>query len=179
MSFHDLIQKERAVWHDRFIPSMIAAFAVFVITLVLQFSGFDIVLLTSISASIVILTSEKWHRLTVLGTSFYAYLLGYMVGFLFRWVNMQFQPSLAVLSFLTISTITLLIYMVNVFHPPAVGIALGIVLYQGSMANLLFILLVTIVLFIIVKGFMYFYYEHLKWKKFHREFMVWEKKLFK
>tara|TARA_Y100000310_G_C20390163_1_gene672354 strand:+ start:241 stop:783 length:543 start_codon:yes stop_codon:yes gene_type:complete len=179
MNWKQLIKKEREVWHDRFIPSLIAAGAVLIITFILQLSGFDIVLLTSISASIVILTSKEWHRLTVAGTTIYAYIVATVIGFIFLTIEQNFNLSVVVISFLTICTITLAIYMLNIFHPPAVGIALGIVLYKGTALSLVLVLVITILMFIIVKFFMYMYYKHLKFSQFHHEFLIWEKKWFK
>jgi hypothetical protein len=179
MDWRLFVRKEEEIWHERFFPSLIAAGAVFLITLILQIGGFDIVLLTSISASIVILTSQAWHKLTVLGTTFYAYFLAIVTGFFFKYIHVTFELNLATISFLTICTVTLAIYLLNIFHPPAVGIALGIVLYAGSVNTLVSILSFTFAVFILVKGAMYTYYHHLKWKHFHHEFLTWNKKLFK
>lgn len=178
MDIHKFIQKEREIWHDRFVPSIIAAIAVLIITIVLQKSGFDIVLLTTIASSIVILTNQHIHKLTVIGTTIYAYIVATLVGLLFIYLRERFVLSTPAVSFLTITTITLVIYLFNVFHPPAVGIALGIVLYKGTLVSLLFILSITIVLFVVLKMVMYMYYEHLHLAKFQNEFLIWKRRIF-
>lgn len=176
MDIKTILTKERMIWHDRFVPSMIAAVAVLIITLILQFSGFDIVLLTSISASLVILTSQKLHHLTILGTAIYSYILASVVGFSFVFLKQSISLSITTTSFMTIIVISILIYMFDIVHPPSVGIALGIVYYSGSTFNLLFTLFITLIMFIFVKVIMYIYSEDLKIKFFHHEFMIWEKK---
>ncbi len=179
MNWRGLINKEEEIWHERFIPSLVAGGTIFLITLLLEHRGFDIVLLTSISASLVILTSQYQHRLTVLGTAIYSYLVAAFVGFTLRWVLIHYQLGLAMVSFLAIVSITLIIYLLNIVHPPAVGIALGIVLYQGEMSNLLIIFGLTFLMFFVVKFVMYFYSSKLVISKFHHEFLIWEKKLFR
>ena len=69
MNIFQIFNKEKEVWHERFIPSIVAATGVLIITLIMQMKGFDIVLLTSISASLVILTNKQKHQLTVIGTT--------------------------------------------------------------------------------------------------------------
>jgi len=179
MTLKQIIKKERKVWHDRFIPSMVAAGVVLIMTLLFQWSGFDIVLLTSISASIVILTSKEKHRLTVAGTAIYSYLVAAIIGFIFLAVQQKWQLDISILAFITISLIVLAMYMLNIFHPPAVGIALGIILYSGPINILLLILVFTFAMFVLVKVIMYAYYKGLVLKEFHHEFLVWDKKLFK
>ena len=176
MDIKTFLTKERIIWHDRFVPSMIAAVAVLIITFILQFSGFDIVLLTSISASLVILTSQKLHHLTILGTAIYSYILASVVGFSFLLLKQSISLSIITTSFITIITISILIYMFDIVHPPSVGIALGIIYYSGSVFNLIFTLVITLIMFIIVKIIMYLYYDHLKIKFLHHEFLIWKKK---
>ena len=159
MNWGKFVEHERQIWHDRFFPSLIAALAVLIITLVLQRSGFDIVLLTSIASSIVILTNKYKNRLTMLGTAIYSYIIAAVVGFIFLSIERFFNLSIVPISFLTIVTITLLIYLLDVFHPPAVGIALGIVVYQGTAINLLLILAVTFLVFFVIKIIVSFFSE--------------------
>ena len=87
MTVKSFLKKEKRVWHERFVPSFITAIAVASIALFLKFRGSNIVLVTSLAASLIILTHKFRHKLTILGTVFYSYFLAAVVGFIFLVFN--------------------------------------------------------------------------------------------
>ncbi|MCK4589998.1 MAG: hypothetical protein KAT77_06140 [Nanoarchaeota archaeon] len=170
MNFKQFIKKERQLWHDRFFPGILAALAIAILAFFFEFSGHDIVLLTSIAASIAIITHKHPHKLVILGTTYYSYFLAIVIGFILFFIKQKFIISLPILIFIGVLGSLLIIYALNFFHPPAIGITVGIIIYGKSIFNLFIILALTLLLFFLLKILMYFYYNHLDIRKFKQEF---------
>lgn len=170
MNFRQFLKKERQLWHKRFFPGLLAALAISILTFFLEFTGYDIVLLTSIAASIAIITHKHPQKLVLLGTTYYSYFLAILIGFILFFVRNTTSISLAPLIFIGVLASLLTIYIFNYFHPPAIGITVGIIIYEKTVTNLIIILVLTLILFFLLKILLYFYYHHLHVRNFKQEF---------
>ncbi len=167
MRFIELYRKEREVWHDHFVPGVVAGVVLAVITAFFRLTGSNVALFASIGASAVILTHKYRHKLTVLRTVLLSYILSGLVS-----VGIAQLPSpVSVKVFLAIFLVTMLLYSVDVFHPPAVSASLAVILYNRPLIELLYVLLVTLAMFVTVRYIIYVYHEHLTPKEFFKEFV--------
>tara|TARA_Y100000310_G_C20664169_1_gene806521 strand:+ start:207 stop:770 length:564 start_codon:yes stop_codon:yes gene_type:complete len=176
MSWIDFFKKERAVWHKRFVPSLIAGIAVAIITLFFEMTASNIVMFASLGASAAIITQKYVHKLTILRTVIESYLIALVVSLVVLFLLHQFSFSFSIAVLLAVTLVTLAIYLGDAFHPPAISAALSFILLDGNVWDTLLIFFSVIVLLIIVKLLTYiFYYEHLELNKFHHEFKKFEK----
>lgn len=175
MSWHSWFTKERKIWHKRFIPSLVTGLAVAIITLFFELTTSNIVLFSSLGASASIMTHNKIHELTILRTVVSSYLIALTVSLLVGiGISYGFSSELGVM--VTVSITLILLYLFNIFHPPAVSASLAFLILEGGFAERIMVFIAVIILLIITKLLTYmFFYENLELRKFHLEF----KKIFK
>lgn len=170
-------KKERKIWHQRFIPSLIAGVAVAILTFFFQMTAHNVVMFASLGASAAILTHKYIHRLTILYVVIFSYLVALLVSLPIFYIFKDISFPLSIL--LAVTFTTLILYLFNIFHPPAISASIAFLLIQDSMIERVLIFVSVIVLLIIIKLLTYFfYYENLELKKFHHEFMFWKKRVF-
>ncbi len=167
MNWHKLLKKERRIWHEHFIPGLLAGILVGLITEFFQLSGSNVALFASIGASAVILTHEYRHHLTMLRTILGSYILAGSLSLALTQISMSHPVRVG----LVIMAATMLLYSVNLFHPPAISAALAIVLYDRELTSLIYVLLVTMVAFVLLRFFIYVFRHRLEVKEFMHEFL--------
>jgi len=177
MSFKKWLMHERSIWHKRFLPSLIAGVAVAIISLFFEMTVSNIVLLASLGSSAAILTHKQVHKLTILRTVILSYVVALVVSLgamaLVRFVGVTFP--VAALVGVTFTTIGM--YLLDVFHPPAVSASLAFVMFHVGFWEITVIFTSVILLLILTKLMTYaFYYEHLEMKHFWNEFKKIEDK---
>lgn len=166
MDYRALIAKEREVWHDHFIPGLVAGIVVALITAFFSLTGSNVALFASIGASAVILSHKYRHRLTILRTAVVSYMLS---GAISLGVAQLSAPQ-SIKVFLAIFAVTMVLYSANVFHPPAVSAGLAVVLYRRPLVELVYELGATMLLFVVIRFILYLSHEHLHLHEFIEEF---------
>ncbi len=180
MPFLNFIKKERLIWHKRFIPSLIAGLAVAVITLFFKMTASNIVMFASLGASAAILTHKYVHRLNILYTVIFSYLIALMVSLPVFFMIQGFPFSTPISILIAVTLTTIISYLFNIFHPPAISASIAFLLIGGTMKERFLVFVSVIILLIIIKFLTYcFYYKKLDIKKFHNEFIFWKKKYIK
>ena len=165
------LYKERMIWHKRFLPSLVAGIAVALITLFFEMTTSNIILLASLGASAAILTHENIHRLIILRTVIFAYLIALLVSLLIEYLGRLFELPFSLMVLLTVTFVTLSIYLFNVFHPPVVAASLSFIMFDGGYWEMMMIFFSVLILLVLIKLLVYaFYYEKLIMKKFMDEF---------
>ncbi|MFC1648535.1 HPP family protein [Nanoarchaeota archaeon] len=167
MQFEQFWKQERQVWHAHFMPGIMAGMLVALVAAMFEISGSNIAMFASIGASAVILTHKYKHHLTMLKTVLLSYILAGIVGVILLMINMD--PAIRI--GFSVVIVTMVLYSVNVFHPPAISAGLAIVLYDRPLFDLLTLVLATIVGFIAIRFFIYVFHEHLSVKDFFEEFI--------
>ncbi len=167
MNIKKIFKKERKIWHEHFIPGVLAGVLVALISEFFKMSGSNIALFASIGASAVILTHEYRHHLTMLRTIIGSYILAGLVGIGLLHVEIAHPVRIG----LAIIAITMILYSVNLFHPPAISAGLAILLYDRELLSLVYVLLVTLAAFIILRFFIYVFRHRLEVKEFMHEFL--------
>jgi len=176
MSFLDFLKKERVIWHRRFIPSLIAGIAVGIITFFFEMTASNIVMFASLGASAAIITHKQIHKLNILRTVIFSYLISLIVSGVVIYLIHHYSLSFSIAALIAVSLATLFMYLGDVFHPPAISAALSFVLLDGGFWETIVIFFSVIVLLIITKILTYiFYYEHLEMHKFKMEFKKLER----
>lgn len=166
MDIKQLVKRERIIWHQHFIPGLLAGFMVALISIFFRLSGANIALFASIGSSAVILTHKYRHHLTMLRTVLGSYLIAGLTSIAL--MHLPLQRALRI--FLVVLLATMLLYSFNIFHPPAVSAALAVVLADRNLDQLLVFLIATMAAFIIVRLIMYLLHEHLSLAEFFHEF---------
>jgi len=179
MSISDYLKKERKIWHRRFVPSLIAGMAVAILTVFFQMTAHNVVMFASLGASAAILTHKFIHRLNILYVVIFSYLVALLVSLPIFYLVKDFSYAFPTSILIAVTMTTLILYLLNIFHPPAISASIAFLLIQDSLTERILIFGSVIVLLIIIKLLTYFfYYENLTLKKFHHEFMFWKKKVF-
>ena len=173
--FKEFLKKERQIWHKRFTPSLIAGIAVALITLFFKMTASNIVLFSSLGASAAIITQKYVHKLTILRTVIQSYLVSLIVSFFVIFLIGYFKLSFTWSVLIVVTLVTLGVYLLDAFHPPAISAAISFILIDGGVWDTLLIFFAVILLLVLVKLLTYiFYYQHLKLKDFHKEFKKFE-----
>ncbi|MFC1663375.1 HPP family protein [Patescibacteria group bacterium] len=170
MSLKKFIKKERKLWHQHFIPSLIAGVGMALITFVFEFTTSGIVIFASVGASAIILANNKSHHLTKLRTSIFAYIIAVTVSTILFYLNQFFQFHLSVSLFLAVFSVSIAMYLLNVFHPPAISATVAFLLFERGVVDLIFLLLSVIMMLIVIRILSYIFSQHLSLREFYKEF---------
>jgi len=147
---NDWVKKERVIWHRRFGPSLIAGIAVALITLFFEMTAPNIVLLASLGASAAILTHKQIRRLNILRTVIFAYLISLSVSLLIGFLGDLFSLPFSLIVLLTVTFVTISIYLFNVFHPPVVAASLSFIMFKSGLWELIMIFTSVLVLLVLI-----------------------------
>lgn len=172
--------KKRILWHRSFEPALIIAIAVISASFFMEyFSGSGILMLSSIAASISVLTHKYRHHLTTLGNIISAYLAGALFSVVLVYLMRLGGVSIKLQVFALLFAVMGLLYFLNLFHPPAITFSLAFIIFRKGTLNYFFILFMLIVIFIATRIVIYNIYEHLSIKEFVYEFVKEEENLLK
>ena len=164
------LKKERILWHNHFWPSICAALVVAVIFYFLEESVGNLILFSSVGASAVILMNRHSHHLTKLFTALSSYLIAIIVGSFFYFLNSKFTFSVPIELFLVIFISSILMFLLNSFHPPAVAAVVGFILIEASIISLAWLFLLIAILLVSIRFVAYVLFESLSLREFGREF---------
>jgi hypothetical protein len=172
--------RKRHLWHSYFDAALLLGAAVALIFWFLDvLSPSGIVMLSSMCASLVVLTHKYRHHLTTLGTITSSYIVSVAAMFAIVWLlRLGSTPPFNEALFLLI-TLTMLLYWLNLFHPPAVTFAMAYTLFFRGAAGYIFVLFAALVVFIAVRLVIYTLYEHLDINDFFKEFAREEEEIVK
>ncbi len=170
MGFKKWLKKERRIWHDHFLPSLIASLSVAFVLIVYERSLSNIVLFASVGASAVLLTNSTKHHLIKLRTCIGAYFISIIVSFGVYTLMNKTGLNLPSGSFIAILIVTMLLFSFDLFHPPAISAALSFLLSGKTPFSLIYLFLTIIALLIIIRGAIYLLNDKLPIKEFYKEF---------
>lgn len=171
MNLGKLIRKEKEIWHDNFIPSFVAGLAVAIIALFFEFSEGNIVMFASVGASAVILTHKSRVHLTKLKTVILSYILASGISLLVFYASLIFNVPLQIRILVAVTLSSLFLYSFNVFHPPAISAGVSFIIFQRPVSELLALIGSVLMLFIVVRLFIYIFSEKFTFKEFIYEFL--------
>ncbi len=171
MTIQQVLQRERQVWHKHFVPSLLAGALVALVSVLYESHFADAVLLGSIGASAVILTHATSHHLTTLHTIVLAYIAMMALSWLIVFISDVFMLSLSTETFLTVFLVSIGLYAVDAFHPPAISAATALITSGAPFSMLpLHIFAVLLVAFIGVRFVTYVARQQLSVREFGAEF---------
>jgi len=166
-----IIKKEKILWHNHFIPSLITGIIVGLVFFAWETTTSNIILFASLGASAITLANSKSHHLFKLRTVILSYLLSGAVAFLLYIFNLRvFEMDLAVNIFILIFVTGLLQFLTNLSHPTAISASIAFILLEGSPIVLIYTFIVMIPCFVLVRLFAYVISQHLTVKEFFKEF---------
>ncbi len=171
MNIQKWVQRERQVWHRHFLPSLLAGVLVALIAVLYESQFSNALLLGSIGASAVILTHSKSHHLAKLHTIIVAYIFMTAVSWLIVRVSELFSISLAVEAFLAVFVVSIVLFLLDAFHPPAISAAMSLISLKAPLVALPpQILAVLLGMFILIRLTTYIFSQHLSVSEFIHEF---------
>ena len=121
MDFKKWLKRRRIIFHERFASSLIAGFAVAVLTYFFSVSTSNLVLFSCLGASAAILTHYKISRINILSSVILSYLLALIVSSLTILFTDYFNLGLNFEVMIAVTFTTMGLYIFDIFHPPAVA----------------------------------------------------------
>ena len=174
MDFHNLVLKERKLWHKHFIPALFAGLAAGIVSFFYQATPSNIVLFASVGASAIILTHSKSHHLTKLHTTIKAYIVAILVSIIMFYIKKLVVLHLSFQIFLVIFFVGIAILMLDAFHPPSISVSISFILTNHQISELLILFTQILVLLVIVRLVTYLFSQHLPIQEFLGEFIEWK-----
>jgi hypothetical protein len=99
--------------------------------------------------------------------------------FIIVWIlNLRFMPLFSQALFVLI-ILTILLYWLNLFHPPAITFAMAYIIFFKGVSGYIFVLFATLLIFISARLVIYIIHEHLDIKNFFKEFIREEEEIIK
>lgn len=170
MQFKKFIAKEKILWHRHFLPSLLTALVVAVLSFLYEYSTSSVVLFASVGASATILTHSRSHHLTKLHTTITAYLIAIIISLLIYFLNSAIPLANSVNIFILIFMVSLSLFLFNAVHPPAIGASISFILRKGGVDELIYLFSAVVLLLIAVRFLTYILSQHLSVKEFEKEF---------
>lgn len=162
--------RKRRVWHNHFTPSILAGVAVAIVALFYGSSVPTLLLFASVGASAAILANNKSYHLTKLYSAIIAYFISIVVSVIIYFAKPLLSTALSVDLFLVVFLVSILMFLFDSFHPPAITAALSFMLSNSPLGTLAWLFLSIISLLIIVRFFSYLFFQNLSLKEFKKEF---------
>lgn len=128
-SYNRRIMEKRRLWHNYFIPSLIAAIATATVAYVFEKTLSGVILFASLGASAFILTNSKPEQLTSLKTTIIAYTIAVLISMLVYPLGSIFNITLSIQIFLLVFLVGIFLYTFNAIHPPAISGSLAFILF--------------------------------------------------
>ena len=170
MNFDKIIKREKILWHNHFIPSLLAGLLVGLITFLYQATISNILLFSSVGASALILTNSKSHHLTKLRTTIISYFITIIISLGVYYLNKLIVVPLYLNIFLLVFLIGIVMFLANSFHPPAVAAGIAFIVLDRGVIELLYLFFSIIVLLILIRFLVYTLSQHLSVREFRKEF---------
>lgn len=168
--YRKILRKEKRLWHRHFIPSLAAAAAVALLSLLYKVTVSNVILFASVGASAIILTNTRSHHLTKLRTTIMAYLIAIVISVGVYGLNLLFPLHISINLFLLMLLVGIAIFLADVFHPPVITASLSFILLDRPVLDLLYLFVAIILMFILIRLATYTFSQHLTVKRFWREF---------
>jgi hypothetical protein len=170
MDLNGWMNKEKKIWHEHFLPSLLAGLVVAFLSIIYQMTVANIVLFASVGASATILTNDQHHHLTKLRTTIFAYVIAIVISLGVYTLNQYIYVHTAINLFLLIFVVALGLFLLDSFHPPAITASLSFILLEHPISDLLYLLVEIIILLIAIRFITYIFRQGLPIKKFLQEF---------
>ena len=163
-------KEARYFWHEYFLPALIAGIGVGVVAYFFEMNSANLLMFASVGASAVTISHKYRHHLTTLRTTILAYLAGCIISLFIGMVGINLNLAIPIRVFLVVASVSFAILYFNIFHPPAVSASVSFIVLHRNPSELVFLLTSIIILLIIIRLFIYVWYEHLSLKDFIHEF---------
>ena len=170
MSWKKIIKSKKILWHNHFIPSLFAGLLVALISFIYETTTSNIILFASIGASAVILTNSKSHHLTKLYPVILSYLVAVIFSSIIYLLNKSFVLPIQINLFILVFITGLLLYLLNIFHPPAITASISFILLERPLGDLGWLFLAIILLLTFWRFLVYLFIQKLSIKEFKQEF---------
>ncbi|MBN2567754.1 HPP family protein [Candidatus Woesearchaeota archaeon] len=170
MGWSSWLKHERRLWHKHFMPSLIAGVIVAALSYAYQATISSIILFASVGASATILTHAKSHHLTRLRTTLGAYLIAIVISLCVYGLNQALPLHISVNIFLLVFLVGIALFLLDVFHPPAITASLSFILLDRPLIDLLYLFCAILLLFIGIRFLTYVLSQHLPVGEFFQEF---------
>lgn len=169
--------KKRYLWHGQFFPALLIGSVIMIITFFLDyFSAAGIDMIASIVASVVILTHRYRHHLTMLSTIISAYIVSVILTVILVTLIRNTGASFRIQIFVVLFVLAILLYWLNIFHPPAISFAMAFIVFVEGISQFFYVLFMAIVLFVGVRAVVYLVYDHFSITDFLFEFVKEEER---
>ena len=163
---------ERNIWHQHFIPSLIAGLVIGSIVYLYDTTVANVLFFASVGATAVILSNSTSHHLVKLRTALIAYGLLMVVAPLVKFVSQELLVHEALTIGALVFGLSLSMFWLHAFHPPAISAAIAFIFFEGSWSDLVALFVLVIATFVGVRFLMYVYYEHFSPREFWHEFRL-------
>ncbi|MCK4669848.1 MAG: HPP family protein [Nanoarchaeota archaeon] len=163
-------KKVRFFWHEYFLPALIAGIGVAIVAYLFEMNSANLLMFASVGASAVTITHKYRHHLTTLRTTILAYIVGCIISLFIGMIGVNLNLAMPIQVFLVVACVSFAILYFNIFHPPAVSASVSFIVFHRNPNDLVFLLTSVILLFIVIRFFIYVWYEHLSLKDFIHEF---------
>ncbi|MBW3013962.1 HPP family protein [Candidatus Woesearchaeota archaeon] len=160
----------RVLWHKYFFPALIAGLGVAIVAYFFELNSANLLMFASVGASAVTISHKYRHHLTTLRTTILAYIAGCIISLFIGAIGVNIGLSIPVQVFFVVALVSFAILYFNIFHPPAVSASISFIIFHRNPSDLVFLLASIIILFIVIRFFIYVWYEHLSIKDFIHEF---------
>lgn len=142
---------------NKIVPAILTAIAVSVLVYVLYHINFDVlyghgasaILFASFGSSAFLLFMTPRSKSARVSAFVKSYLLSALIG-AFGFYSIPFMP-LYVIAGIVVFAVSMLMYVLDIMHPPAVGIAVAFILYRISGFYGVLIVLIGIAIFVFIR----------------------------
>ncbi len=155
------------------VHSIIAGLSVALLALFLtkSLSQGGLILFASVAATAGVMCHFPKSKSNSLRSVILSYACAIIISILI-WQGIQmYNTSLVLASFLAVFSVSVMFYIFDIFHPPAISAVMGFLLYNDQQLHHLLVLFVSLIgLLIILKLLWYIYAEELQIEHFVKEF---------
>ena len=170
MDFKKWMKRKRILWHNHFIPSLIAAVVVAVLSFLYNLTISNIILFASVGASAIILTNTRSHHLFKLKTIITAYFIAIIISSLVYLLNTIVTLHTSINLFLLIFLVGFSLFLFDASHPPAIASSISFILLDRPLIYLIYLFFAIMMLLVILRFITYVASPKLSIKDFYKEF---------
>ncbi len=166
------------IWPGRFTQSLVLVGAIiFAALFSSRISGAGILMLGSLVASSIIITHRHRHHLVTLGTIIFSYVIASIIAVGLAMGLVVLRAPFESQVIISIVIIVAALHWLDLYHAPALAFAIAFLGFGWGVEKYLLVLGAFILIFIIIRLFIYTFYEHLSFRHFVHEFIKEEEKL--
>ena len=171
-----ILSDKKKIWHKHFAPSIFAGILVAIVAFIFDATTSNMILLASVGASASILTNSKSHHLTKLKTTISAYTIIIIYSASIYLMNQNIPLKLELNLFLLVTGTSILLWIFNSFHPPAISASVSFILLETKLSNLILLFIAIILLLTIWRLLVFIFIQKVSLNKTRKELIYFFKK---